>query len=38
MVAKIHTRLCVSGEEGHSLTTIFIGSLHFLVLIEDKVI
>ena len=29
MVAKIHTRLCVSGEEGHSLTTIFIGSLHF---------
>ena len=38
MVAKIHTRLCVSGEEGHSLTTIFMGSLIFFVSIDDKVI
>ena len=30
------TDLIVSGEEGHS--TIFIGSVHFLVLIEEKVV
>ena len=36
MVAKIHTRLCVSGEQGHSQFLL----AHYIVLvsIEDKVI